>query len=502
MSQVRVRFAPSPTGYLHVGNVRTALYNWLFARQQRGAFILRIEDTDAERSAREYEDRLVSDLRWLGLEWDEGPDRVGACGPYRQTERFALYQQHAHRLLQQEAAYYCFCTPEELERERQRQLAGGGQPRYSGKCRGVPAGEADQRRAAGEPAAVRLKVRTGRVGFHDLVFGRIEVDCAVIGDPILQRSDGSPNYNFAAVIDDALMEISHVIRGEGHLSNTHRQLLIYEALGREVPRFAHLSTLLGRDGSKLSKRHGAASIAEFRGQGYLPEAMNNYLALLGWSPPEEGREILSLQEMVSQFSFDRVSKSPAIFDPEKLNWVNRSHLKQRSPAELVDAALPFLAAAGRIPYRRNPEVDRFVGMILEATLNHLDRLEQVVVESRLVFEFPVENLWPGTELSTSLTPEAIVVIESFSRHIDEVEALDAESYRLAVNSVKAKTGQKGKNLFHPIRVALTAEHSGPELERLIPILELGRKLALPARVLGARERLKLALEVILRRKGG
>ncbi len=517
MSSVRVRFAPSPTGYLHVGNVRTALYNWLFASRHQGAFILRIEDTDAERSARQYEDQLIADLRWLGLNWDEGPDTGGAQGPYRQTERFDLYQKYARQLLDERKAYYCFCTPEELERERQLQLAAGAQPRYSGRCRNIDPEEAQKRKNAGEPAAVRLRVRAGRVGFDDLVFGRIEVECAIIGDPILLRSDGSANYNFAVVIDDTLMEISHVIRGDGHLSNTHRQILLYEAFGWKPPQFAHLSTILGSDGATLSKRHGSTSILEFREKGYLPEALDNYLALLGWSPPQEGQEILSLQEMVQQFSFDRVSKSPAIFDTEKLDWVNRSHLKRLVVAhsgtvpimitpsgsghvvagpQLVDLVRPFLAKAGRVPDRKDPQLDHFIEMILGATLNHLNRLEQIVPESRLVFEFPMENLAPGTEMSQSLTPENIAVIRSFYRHIENAGDLDLELYRKVANAVKAETGQKGKNLFHPIRVALTAENSGPELEKLIPILELGKKLDLPVPVLGCKERLRLALEKI------
>lgn len=516
MSQIRVRFAPSPTGYLHVGNVRTALYNWLFARQKGGAFVLRIEDTDAERSGREYEEQLIADLRWLGLEWDEGPDEGGPYGPYRQTERFDLYRHYAQKLLTTQAAYYCFCTPEELETARQLQLATGAQPRYWGKCRILAPEQAERRRTAGEAAAVRLKVRSGRVGFHDLVFGQVEVDCEAIGDPILLRSDGSPNYNFAAVVDDALMKISHVIRGEGHVSNTHRQVLLYEALGWQAPQFAHLSTVLGSDGSKLSKRHGATSIAEFREMGYLPEAIDNYLALLGWSPPEEGHEILTLQEMVQQFSFDRVSRSPAIFGPEKLNWVNRSHLKRCARQDkgtapfsahiswaghvvdesLIDLARPFLARAGRIPDQKDVQIDRFTELILDAILNHLDRLDQVVQESRLIFEFPVENLAAGSHVSQSLTPRGIAVIQSFYRSIQDIADLDLEAYKQAIKAVKVETGEKGKNLFHPIRIALTAEASGPELEKLVPILELGKKLSLPTPVLGCKERVRRALDKI------
>jgi len=497
---VRVRFAPSPTGFLHVGNVRTALYNFLFARQKKGAFVLRVEDTDAERSAREYEQQLISDLRWLDLDWDEGPDCGGSFGPYRQTERYPLYQKYGEQLLNEEMAYYCFCTPDELEKERELQLASGGQPRYSGKCRKIAADEARRRKAAGEPAAIRLKVRAGKVGFRDLVFGPIEVDCSIIGDPILLRSDGSPNYNFAAVVDDALMQITHVIRGEGHISNTHRQILLYEALAWKVPDFAHLSTILGSDGAKLSKRHGATSIAEFRQQGFLPEGLNNYLALLGWSPPQQGQEILSLREMVELFSLDRVSKSPAIFDPDKLKWVNRSHLKKRPIPELVELVRPFLIEARRIPAgtysEKNADIDRFIEMLVDATLNHLDTLPHVVTESRLVFEFPVGNLARGGALADSVTPEAVSVIESFYRHIEPLQDFDLEHYRQAANAVKAETGQKGKNLFHPIRMALTAEHSGPELDKLIPLLELGKKLSLPSPVLGCKDRIRLALETL------
>ena len=493
---VRVRFAPSPTGFLHVGNVRTALYNWLFARRQAGVFLLRIEDTDAERSAREYEEQLIADLRWLGLHWDEGPEAGGPSGPYRQTERLDVYREHAQRLLASEHAYYCFCSPAELEKERELQLAAGGQPRYSGRCRGIPRADAVRRVASGEAAAVRLRVRTGTVGFLDMVFGRVDVDCAVIGDPVLLRSDGTANYNFAVVVDDALMRISHVIRGEGHLSNTHRQLLVYEACGWEPPRFAHLSTILGSDGSKLSKRHGATSIREFREAGYLPEALVNYLALLGWSPPGEGNEILSLQKMVELFDMDRVSRSPAIFDPEKLNWVNRSHLRTRPPADLVPGARAFLIRAGLLHDRADAGQDRLLEMILEATLNYLDRLDQIAGQSHFLFRFPVENLAAGSPMRDELSPEAISVIRSFSTHISSAAELDAASYKSAVAAVKAETGQKGRQLFHPIRIALTAEHSGPELDRLVPILEFGKRLDLPVPILGCRERVSAVLAML------
>ncbi|HSW38725.1 MAG TPA: glutamate--tRNA ligase, partial [Acidobacteriota bacterium] len=334
---VRVRFAPSPTGYLHVGNVRTALFNWLLAGSAGGTFILRIEDTDAERSDRRYETRLVEDLRWLGLDWNEGIERGGDYGPYRQSDRYDLYSLYARKLLEEDKAFRCFCTEDELEEERRAQLARHETTRYAGRCRHLTSDDISARLAKGDPFTLRLRVRPGVTGFSDLVFGDIEIDTAQISDPVLTRSDGSPTYNFCCVIDDVLMNITHVVRGEGHLSNTHRQILLYEALGKPQPRFAHLSTILGPDGQKLSKRHGATSIEEFRRQGYLPEALVNYLSLLGWSPPVDGREIMPLDEIRAQFDLSRVVKSPAIFDTAKLDWMNRSYIN-KTPGEELSAA--------------------------------------------------------------------------------------------------------------------------------------------------------------------
>jgi nondiscriminating glutamyl-tRNA synthetase len=323
---VRVRFAPSPTGFLHVGNVRTALFNWLLAGRYGGAFILRVEDTDAERSKPKYEKQLLSDLRWLGLQWNEGIEQGGEYGPYRQTDRYEIYQKYALKLLEEDKAFRCFCSEEELEKVRQEQLARGESAHYSGKCRHLTAADVEARLKKGTPFTMRLRVRPGTVGFPDLVFGKIEIETVQISDPVILRSDGSPTYNFCCVIDDSLMKITHVIRGDGHLSNTHRQILIYEALGTPIPQFAHLSTILGPDGQKLSKRHGATSVEEFRRQGYLPEALVNYLSLLGWSPPNEGQEIMSVEEIKSQFDLSRVLKSAAIFDSVKLDWMNRNYI--------------------------------------------------------------------------------------------------------------------------------------------------------------------------------
>ena len=302
---MRVRFAPSPTGHLHVGNARTALFNWLMAHGSGGTFVLRIEDTDVERSTRESEEAILEDLRWLGLQWDEGPDIGGPRGPYRQSERLHLYRSYAAELIAAGSAYHCFCSAEQLERERQAALAAGQPPKYSGACRSIPEADARERMARGERAVVRFKVPADReVVFTDLVRGDVAFHTSVIGDPVLLRSDGSPAYNFAVVVDDALMEVTHVVRGEDHISNTPRQILIYEALGFTPPAFAHLALVMGPDHTPLSKRHGATSVAEFRAKGYLPEALVNYLALIGWSPGGDD-ELLPVDELARRFSIRR-----------------------------------------------------------------------------------------------------------------------------------------------------------------------------------------------------
>ncbi|HXK60141.1 MAG TPA: glutamate--tRNA ligase [Acidobacteriota bacterium] len=494
---VRVRFAPSPTGHLHVGNVRTALYNWLFARQQSGTFILRIEDTDLERSEKRFEEQLMSDLKWLGLLWDEGVDVGGDYGPYRQTDRFDLYSDCGAQLLKAGKAYYCFCSVEELEREREAQLQAGLQPHYQGRCRAIPPEEAERRRSQGEEAVLRLKIRPGKVQFEDLVFGPLEVDCEVIGDFILLRSDGSAQYNFACVIDDATMKITHVIRGEGHISNTYRQILLYEALGFSMPKFAHLSTILGNDGSKLSKRHGATSIDEFRRQGYLPEALINYLTLLGWAPEQDGREILTPDELIREFRLDRVNRSPAIFDLDKLNWVNRNHLKKADPDRIVSLAMPYLEDAGIIPRERDAETSKWAADCVTFLINHVDKLEDLPGELERVFSFDLEAGLHSPEIQEILSQEgAREVIATFADLLDQQDDVDFEGYREAVNATKTKTGQKGKNLFHPIRVAVTAKSSGPELEKLIPLLERASRLSLPKPVMSARERVRQAKRML------
>lgn len=462
--QMRLRFAPSPTGLLHVGNARTALFNWLLARGHEGAFILRIEDTDTERSTRASEDGIKNDLRWLGLTWDEGPDVGGPYPPYRQSERLAVYADYTQRLIDGGHAYRCFCTAEQLEQERQAALAAGAPPKYAGRCRHLPADEVAARLAAGEPAAVRFAVPADRdVSFDDLVRGTVTFHTSVIGDPVIVRSDGGPAYNFAVVVDDALMSVTHVIRGEDHISNTPRQVLIYEALGWTPPRFAHLSLVMGPDHAPLSKRHGATSVSEFRARGYLPEALVNYLALLGWSPGD-GEELLGLDEMARRFDVSRVSHSSAVFDVEKLAWMNRHYMKVCEPERLVDLAMPWFEErfAALRPSRSA------LRTVLPLAVGAVDRLEELPERVAFVFE------WNRDEAARLVAAEAdgARVVEAFHDACVALGPLTSkEAFRAAATRAREMTGIKGKALFHPIRVALTGLDSGPELDLAVPAIE-------------------------------
>jgi glutamyl-tRNA synthetase/nondiscriminating glutamyl-tRNA synthetase len=471
-----------------VGNARTALFNWLFARHNRGAFILRIEDTDVERSKEEYERQLLEDLRWLGIDWDEGPDKGGPFGPYRQSERRQIYAQYAEKLIGQGDAYYCFCSAEQLEAERQEALKAERQPRYSGRCRKLTPEEATRRKAAGEPAAVRLKIVEGSFFWNDLVHGPTTFSSEVIGDPILVRSDGNPAYNYAVVIDDHLMAITHVIRGDDHISNTPRQLALYRALGWEPPQFAHLSTILGSDRTRLSKRHGATSIESFREMGILPEALRSYLTLLGWSPADGKTEILSPQELVEQFSLEHITKSPAVFDREKLYWLNRHYMKECPPRRLAELAVPFLLRAGYLDAHPSPQVLAWLERVLDAVLKSISALEQLPEAVHIIFEYDARKA--GRELEPSVTASARAVLSAFIPKVLAQSELSYERFRAVTKEVQKETGKKGRDLFHPIRIALTAAVSGPELEKLIPIFEAGAKLPLARHVKSIAERLR------------
>lgn len=495
MARVRVRFAPSPTGSLHVGNARTALFNWLFARHEGGCFILRIEDTDAERSEARYEAALIDDLGWFGLDWDEGPDCGGPFAPYRQSERRETYRGHAIQLIDEGHAYFCFCTPDELEAERQAALRSGRQPKYSGRCRARPREESARKVAEGQPAAIRLKIPEGDLAWEDLVHGPTRFASDVIGDFILVRSDGHPAYNFAVVIDDRLMEISHVIRGDDHISNTPRQLAVYQALGWDPPRFAHLSTILGPDRTRLSKRHGATSLASFREMGIVPEALRNYLLLLGWSAPDGKTEKLSVEEMIAQFSLERVNKSPAVFDPLKLEWLNRQYLAGASEETKLEyfrsRVRAFLTGDG---YLSGDEFERHLAwidkVILAVIADRADRL-QVQDVFRLICDYDASRLARGDETRRVLEDAGSVeVLRAFIPRILALPEVTYERFREAARSVQKESGRKGKELFHPIRVAVTGAASGPELEKLVPIFEEGARLPLSRPIKSVAERLR------------
>jgi nondiscriminating glutamyl-tRNA synthetase len=491
-SPLRVRFAPSPTGHLHVGNARTALFNWLLARGARGTFILRIEDTDATRSTRASESAIQDDLRWLGLTWDEGPDVGGAFGPYRQSERLAIYADHAARLLAAGAAYHCFCPPAELEAQRAAALAAGAQPKYAGTCRVLDPAGSRARVAAGEAAVVRFKVPADRqVAFDDVVRGRVSFDTATIGDPVLLRPDGHPAYNFAAVIDDALMGVTHVIRGEDHISNTPRQLLLYEALGYRPPAFAHLSLVLGPDHTPLSKRHGATSVAEFRAKGYLPEALFNYLALIGWSPGH-GAERLPAGELAARFRLEDVGHSAGVFDEDKLAWMNRLYMKDAGTARLASLAVPYLAAAG---YVRKPDEEgrAYLERLVPLFATSVDRLEQAPDRVRLVFAFDARAAVLVSDIAAELeNPAARAVIGALADDLAQApRCVTRELFRAAADRVRQRTGQKGRALLHPIRLALTGAPEGPELDLVVPAIDGGADLPASAGIApitGCRER--------------
>ncbi|PYP93297.1 MAG: glutamate--tRNA ligase [Candidatus Angelobacter sp. Gp1-AA117] len=488
-SKIRVRFAPSPTGQLHVGNARTALFNWLFARQKGGVNVLRIEDTDLERSEARYETQLIDDLKWLGLDWDEGPDVGGSYAPYRQSDRLEIYRSTADRLVQAQKAYYCFCTLEDLERDRQQALAENRQPIYSGKCRNLDPAEVQRRRHAGEAAAIRLKIPEHPIKFHDIVHGDVQFASESVSDPIIMRSNGVPVYNYVVVVDDAEMKITHVIRGDDHLSNTPKQVALYEALGLPVPEFAHLSTILGPDRERLSKRHGATSIANFRDMGVLPEALVNYLALLGWAPSGGARETFTPKELIKEFSLKRITPSPAIFDMEKLHWLNRHYIKQSPPERIHAIAQPFFTKAGLLPENPDAEIAQWFGRVVDLLAPYVDKLEQLPQRAAILFHFDPAAALANPENAEVLAGEKTgPVLQAFAAKIGNQFPVAPERFKEIMNELKTETGAKGKDLFHPVRIMLIGSHSGPEFDKLIPLLEEGSRLNLPEHVKSVRER--------------
>ncbi len=494
MNKVRVRFAPSPTGLLHVGNARTALFNWLFARQQQGCFILRIEDTDAARSAPQYAEKLVEDLRWLGLDWDEGPDVGGAFGPYRQSLRLDIYREHTRKLLDEGKAYHCFCSPDVLEQDRKQALAAGAMPIYNGRCRDLSPDEARKRLESGETAAVRLKTPTeGAVDVKDLIRGSMRFECSLIGDPVLVRSNGLPAYNYAVVIDDYLMGITHVIRGEDHISNTPRQILTYRAFDYAPPAFAHLSMVMGPDNTRLSKRHGATAISQFEEDGILDSSLFNYLALLGWAPPDE-REVLTRDELEKAFELSRVSRSAAIFDYDKLHWLNRQHMRRLPPRRRAELALPFLVAKGWISPEPTESQWAWLEQAVDILIERVARFADLPDLFALFFEHSLEKVEDNVrEVLGSNCGSRVVTL--LAQKISKLSKFDYDIFAALTKEIKQESGCKGKELYHPLRLVLTARESGLDLDKFIPLAEEGARLDFVQSIKSCSQRVQESLKL-------
>ncbi len=461
IKNVRVRFAPSPTGYLHVGGARTAIFNYLFARHNGGLFILRIEDTDAERSTLESEKSLMEDLGWLGIDWDEGPDTGGPHGPYRQSERHAIYKEIADQLVARGMAYPCFCSEKELELKREEAIAESRAPQYDGTCRRLTPEQIAQKREAGLPEAIRFHVGEGVVRFHDEVRGDMELAHEMVGDWVILRSNGLPTYNFAAAVDDLRMEISHVIRGEEHLPNTLRQIMIYDAMGAKHPAFVHVPLILAEDRSKLSKRHGASSVGDLRDSGYLPEAAFNYLLLLGWSHPQ-GKEILPREEMIKAFSIDRVGKAAAVFDRKKLEWMNGQYIRKLPLDTLCSLVERYWPEDLRERYDEGTR--REIAAILQ---DSLDTLADLPHRAR-IFEPEVTLDQETRELVA--TESARRVLHAMVKRLQEFSGeFTPEAFKEMILATGQETGLKGRELYFPIRGAMTGSVHGPDLTRVAAV---------------------------------
>lgn len=476
-SNIRVRFAPSPTGFLHIGNARTALFNYLFARHHHGNFILRIEDTDIERSNHALIDQMIYDLRWLGLDWDEGPDRNGPYGPYKQSERLDIYKSIANKLMEDGVIYKCFCTTEELEDLRKRQLSKGEMPRYDGRCRKLSLRDVFKKEREGARPALRFKVGRGKIYLEDLIHGGISFNIETIGDFIVVRSDGIAAYNFACVIDDHLMGISHVIRGEDHLPNTPRQILIYKALGWTPPLFAHHPLILGSDRTPLSKRHGSTAVSQYREEGFLPEALLNYLLILGWKSSSK-EEVISIKRMIEEFSISSISRNAPTHSIKKLEWLNKIYIRNKRDDELANLLYPYLEKEG-LNHVDKKELFEIAGIIKE----NIVKLSEISEYLGIFFD---EKFKFSNEAREILLDEKNRnVIKEVFEIIDSNNVSSEEGWFSLLKKVEEKTGLIGKDLLIPIRVGITGMMKGPQLTKIFNLLGKERIL----------KRLKIALSL-------
>ncbi|MDN3019630.1 glutamate--tRNA ligase [Paenibacillus sp. BSR1-1] len=469
-NEVRVRYAPSPTGHLHIGNARTALFNYLFARSKGGKFIIRIEDTDKKRNIEGGEESQLKYLKWLGMDWDESVDVGGEFGPYRQSERNDIYETYYNQLLDQGHAYKCYCTEAELEAEREAQTERGETPHYSGKCRHLTPEERQQLESEGREPSIRIAVPEEKTyTFDDMVKGIVSFESEGMGDWVIVKKDGTPTYNFAVAIDDHLMEISHVLRGDDHISNTPKQLMVYEALGWEPPVFGHMTLIVNESRKKLSKRDESIIqfIEQYEELGYLPEALFNFITLLGWSPAGE-EELYSKAEFIEIFDANRLSKSPALFDKQKLTWMNNQYMKKIEVDRVVELALPHLMKAGRISGNPTEEERNWVhGLValLQEKMSfgaEIVELSDMFFTDEAVYEDDAREILTGEQV-----PE---VLKAFSQELDQLESFEADGIKAAMKAVQKSTGQKGKNLFMPIRAAVTGQTHGPDLPQAIELL--------------------------------
>ncbi|SDO97070.1 nondiscriminating glutamyl-tRNA synthetase [Paenibacillus sp. yr247] len=460
---LRVRYAPSPTGHLHIGGARTALFDYLLARRHGGAFVVRFEDTDQTRHKESGIEDQLNGLRWLGLEWDESVDIGGPYGPYRQMERLDIYQTYLDQLVQGGHAYHCYCSEADLEQERSEQEARGEMGGYSGKCRNLTPEQVAAYQGEGRKPSIRFRVPEDRIiGFEDKVREHVEFESNGIGDFIIARADGIPTYNFAVIVDDHLMKINLVIRGEEHLSNTPRQILMYEALGLPVPDFAHLALILNQDRKKMSKRDESIIqfIEQYRELGYLPEAVVNFIALLGWSPGGE-EEMFTKEELIAQFDLDRVSKSPAVFDMDKLNWMNNAYLKKAPLSRVVELSLPHLQKAGYIQEDLDEAGQEWVAALVGLNQERMRYAAEIIDLAGIFFK---EELVIDEEAAAVLKEEHVpIVLTSFLGQVEQAEAFTVEAIPALLKQVQKDTGYKGKQLFMSIRSALTGQVHGPDL---------------------------------------
>ncbi|MCG7335332.1 glutamate--tRNA ligase [Sporosarcina sp. ACRSM] len=477
-TEVRVRYAPSPTGHLHIGGARTALFNYLFARHHGGKFIVRIEDTDTERNIEGGELSQLENLKWLGIEYDESVDIGGPYGPYRQMERLDLYTKHAQEMLENGRAYKCFCTTEELEAEREKQKASGiAAPMYNGTCRHLSAEEVAEKEAAGLSYTIRIRVPENvTYKIEDLVRGTVTFESKDIGDWVLVKANGVPTYNFAVVFDDHYMKISHVFRGEEHITNTPKQLMIFDAFGWEYPRYGHMTLIVNEERKKLSKRDESIIqfISQYKNLGYLPEAMFNFFALLGWSPGGE-EEIFTHEELIRLFDESRLSKSPSMFDKQKLTWMNNQYVKKLSLDEVVALALPHLQDAGLVNKEMTETEAAWVRDLVALYHEQLSFGAEIVELSAQFFKEEIEyDEASQAVLGGEQVPE---VMASFKGQLEALETFDAASIKAAIKAVQKETGHKGKNLFMPIRVVTTGQMHGPELPDAIALIGKEKAIA-------------------------